>query len=206
MPEDRYRPGHEPQYADGPGGMVSQAGTRFGHLPEYMHETPAAQKKFTEITRMQSDITTAFRGRCDAGIEPAKKKIHLALEYTRIAREMIKMPKGTHLRTRIEQAYGVMTRSGMVNADLRSRGVDISVAERLIAAGKTHIATARGLLVAGDTREATLELVKFRKTVLSLSDAYQAILAREDLPEGSAQGVFSVARSLELAGSHTGVA
>jgi hypothetical protein len=206
MPDNRNWPGREPEDTTGRDGIASVAGTRFRHLPENGYETTTAQKKFTEITTMHSDIATTFRGRYDASIEPAKKKIHLALEYARIAREMIKMPKGTRLRTRIDQAYGVMTRSGMVNADLRLRGVDISVTERLIAVGKTHIATARGLLVAGDTREATLELVKFRETVLSLRDAYRAILAREDLPEGSAQGVFSVAQSLELAGSHTGVA
>jgi hypothetical protein len=206
MPGNRNWPVREPEYEGSPERDGSLAGSRLIHFPENGNETTSPPKKFTEITTMHSDIATAFRGRYDASIEPAKKKIHHALEYARIAREMLKMPKGTHLRARIDQAYGVMTRSGMVNVDLRLRGVDISVTERLIAVGKTHIATARGLLMAGDTREATLELVKFRETVLSLRDAYRAILAREDLPDGSAQGVFSVAQSLELAGSHTGVA
>ena len=209
MPQNGFWQLHDSEYQAGFDRTTTTMipdGTRPRQLPENRYETTAAQKKFTEITAMHSDIATAFGGGDDPRFEPAKKKIHPAREYARIAREMIKMPKGMHLRARIDQAYGVMTRSGMVNADLRLRGVDISVTERLIAAGKSHIATARGLLVAGDTREATLELVKFRKTVLSLRDAYRAILACEDLPEGSAQGVFSVAQSLELAGSHTGVA
>jgi hypothetical protein len=153
---------------------------------------------------MHSDTATKFRSRARTPCEPAEKIPVPAVEYVRIEREMIKMPKGMLLRTRIDQADGVIARSGMVNMDLRSRGIDITVPEQLIIIGKTQAATARCLMCAGDTREATLELVKFRKTVLSLRDAYRAILTGEDLPEGSAQGVFSIARSLERAGSHTG--
>jgi hypothetical protein len=153
---------------------------------------------------MYRDTATKFRNRpCTQG-EQAKKIPAASVEYVRIEREMIKMPRGMLLRTRIDQADGVIARSGMVNVDLMSQGIDISVPEQLILVGKTQAAMARGLMIAGDTREATLELVKFRKTVLSLRDAYRAILTGEILPEGSAQGVFSVARSLELAGSHMG--
>ncbi|MDP3563924.1 MAG: hypothetical protein Q8R70_05485, partial [Methanoregula sp.] len=104
----------------------------------------------------------------------------------------------TNLRQEIEQGRAMMTRAGMVNADLQMRGLTNVSAGTYVAAGITQLAVASSQLDKGNTEGAKATLQQFRATVKSLRDSYRLVLVKEDLPQATAQGVLSVAQSLDI--------
>jgi hypothetical protein len=175
-------------------------------LREQGYEISAAQEKLTEITTMRTDLATVLRNRNDAGIEQAHKKIHTAsIEYVQAVRDIKRTTtQNTHLHYLLEQGEGVMTRSGMVNADLKSIGITTNQPEKFVTLGNTQIATAQNQINAGDTPGAKATVSEFRETVKDLRDAYREILVTEDLPRLTAQGVLSVAQSLDITATRMG--
>jgi hypothetical protein len=186
---------------------VLRARVTLGNLSENEYEITPAQEKLKEIVTMRSELASALRTRNNAGIELAHKKIHTtSLEYARIARDLRSMAtEDSRLSQTIEQGIGVMTRSGMVNANLTHGGIDVSRPEKLVALGKGQVLAARNQVRNGDIAGARASLLEFRETLESLRDTYREILADEDLPQATAQGVLSVARSLDVTAAQTGV-
>jgi hypothetical protein len=178
---------------------VTRAQGTLGKLAENGHEIAPAQEKLTEIIAMRTELATALRSRNNAGIELAHKKIHAtSIEYARIISNLKSNATGdTRLVQTIDQGLGVMTRSGMVNINLAQSGVDTSRADELVMHGKIQILGAQNLSRNGDTDGAKASLLEFRTTLKTLRDTYRAILADEDLPQATAQGVLSVAQSLD---------
>jgi hypothetical protein len=97
-----------------------------------------------------------------------------------------------------------MTRSGMVNANLAHGGVDIHQAEGLVTQGKNQILAARNQSRNSDVDGAKASLSEFRNTLKALRDTYRGILVKEELPQATAQGVLSVAQSLDITAAQIG--
>jgi len=164
------------------------------------YEITAAQEKLTEITSMRNELTTAFQTRDNSGIEQAHKKIHTAsIGFAQTVRGLrVTESPDTNLRQDIEQGRAIMTRAGMVNADLKSRGVITGSIEQYVSAGTTQLTAAAAQSDNGNTESAKATLRQFRTTVQSLRDSYRSTLVKEDLPQTTAQGVLSVAQALDI--------
>jgi len=185
---------------------VIRAQGTLGTLAENGHEIAPAQEKLTEIIIMRTELATALRSRNSAGIELAHKKIHTtSIEYARIISNLKSTATNdTRIVQTIDQGIGVMTRSGMVNINLAHSGVDTSRADELVLLGNIQILGAQNLSRNGDTDGAKALLVKFRTNLNTLRDTYRSILADEDLPQATAQGVLSVAQSLDVTAAQIG--
>ncbi|OPX62739.1 MULTISPECIES: hypothetical protein [unclassified Methanoregula] len=179
---------------------VSRARGTLSTLSENGHEIAPAQKKLEEIVTMRTELAAALRSRNDAGIELAHKKIHTAsVEYARIISSTKSTAAGdTRTASIIDQCSGVMTRSGMMNVNLGNNGVDTARADELVMQGKIQILEAQNRSRVNNNTGAKETLMEFRKTLQALRDTYRMILAQEDLPQATAQGVLSVAQSLDI--------
>jgi hypothetical protein len=185
---------------------VIRAQETLGTLWENGHEITPAQEKLEEIVTMRTELATALRTRNNAGIELAHKKIHAtSIEYARIISNLrTTASTDTRIGQTIDQGIGVMTRSGMVNANLDHSGIDITPAEELVTQGKTQILAAQNLSRDRDAEGARALLTEFRNTLKALRDTYRGILVNEDLPQATAQGVLSVAQSLDITAAQIG--
>jgi hypothetical protein len=175
-------------------------------LLENGHEITPAQEKLEEIVTMRTELASALRTRNNAGIELAHKKIHTtSIEYAQIARNLRAMAStNTRLGQTIDQGIGVITRSGMVNINLKHSGIDTTRAEELVAQGKNQILAAQTLSRDRDSNGSKAALSEFRETLKDLRDTYRGILVDEDLPQATAQGVLSVAQSLDVTAAQIG--
>jgi hypothetical protein len=70
--------------------------------------------------------------------------------------------------------------------------------------GKIQILEAQNLSRDRDADGAKAYLSEFRNTLKALRDTYRGILVNEDLPQATAQGVLSVAQSLDVTAAQTG--
>jgi hypothetical protein len=185
---------------------VTRASETLGTLSENGHEIAPAQENLEEIIAMRTELATALRTRNNAGIELAHKKIHAtSIEYARIVSGLKSAAStDTRLGQTIDQGIGVMTRSGMVNANLAHSGIDVHPAEDLVVQGKKQILMAQNQSRNGDIDGAKASLLEFRDTLRALRDTYRVILVKEDLPQATAQGVLSVAQSLDITAAQAG--
>ena len=185
---------------------VGRISVPISQLQESGYEVTAAQEKLTEITAMRSSLANALRARNDAGIGQARETIHAAsIEYATTVRNAKKTSsENEQVGTMIDQSEGVLTRSGMMNADLKSQGVNCTQTQMLVEAGHYQISTARTQIKSGNGTGARETLFQCKVTLQSLRDAYRGILIREDLPGTTAQGVLSVARSLDVSAARMG--
>jgi hypothetical protein len=185
---------------------VIRAQETLGILSENGHELTPAQKKLTEIISMRTELAMALRARNDAGIELAHKKIHVtSIQYAQMIRNLRSSAStDTRLGLTIDQGMGVMTRSGMMNANLGQSGINTAYAEEYVTQGKTQILAAQNLFRDSDNDGAKASLSEFRKTLKDLRDTYRGILVNEDLPQATAQGVLSVAQSLDVTAAQIG--
>jgi hypothetical protein len=185
---------------------VTRAQETLGTLLENGHEITAAQEKLEEIITMRTELATAIRTRNNAGIELAHKKMHAtSIEYAQIISNLRStVSTDTRLGQTIDQGIGVMTRAGMVNANLNHSGIDTTRAEELVVQGKTQILLAQNLSRNSDGEGARASLSEFRNTLKALRDTYRGILVNEDLPQATAQGVLSVAQSLDVTAAQIG--
>jgi hypothetical protein len=179
---------------------IQRAGRTLGQLQENGYEVTAAQEKLTEITTMRSQLANAFRARDDDGIEQVRETIHAAsIDYATTVRMMKKnSSESEEMALLINQSEGVLVRSGMMNANLKSLGINCTQMQALVENGQYQIGTAQAQLNSGNPAGADATLTGFRSTLQSLRDGYRGILVREDLPPTTAQGVLSVAQSLDL--------
>ncbi|RPI40542.1 MAG: hypothetical protein EHM53_01545 [Methanoregulaceae archaeon] len=185
---------------------VSRVQETIATLRENGYEITPAQEKLEEIVTMRTELATALRTRNNAGIELSHKKIHaISLEYARI----IQILKSTgssdsRLGQNIDQGIRVMTRSGMVNANLDQNGINTTHAKELVIQGKTQILAAQNFSRDHDEDGARAVLSDFRDTLKALRDTYRGILVREDLSQPVAQGVLSVAQALDITAAQMG--
>lgn len=100
---------------------------------------------------------------------------------------------------------GVMTRARMVNTMLRHQKVDCSNLDMLTHTGIAQLAAVQEMARTGNRSATRSALGQFRGTVTLLRDAYRVILVREDLPGETAQGVLSVAQSLDVTAVKAGI-
>jgi hypothetical protein len=179
---------------------VGQAEDTITRLQESGYETTSTQEKLTEITTMRSTLETAFRARNDSDIDQARKTIHdKTVEYAQTLRAAKKIvPEREMEGNLLDQGDGILTRSGMMNANLTSLGINCTKTRTLVETGHALIATTGSQVNAGDVRGARTTLAQLNETVRSLRDEYRGILVREDLPQSTAQGVLSVAQSLDV--------
>ena len=185
---------------------IIRAQETLGRLLENGHEIAPAQEKLTEIVAMRTELATALRMRNNAGIELTHKKIHAtSIEYARIISNLRTTASAdTRLGQTIDQGIGVMTRSAMVNANLAHSGVDLNQADELVTRGKNQILAAQNLSRNSDVDGARASLAEFRNTLKALRDTYRGILVKEELSQATAQGVLSVAQSLDITAAQTG--
>jgi hypothetical protein len=179
---------------------VGRVSVPISQLQESGYEITTAQEKLTEITAMRSSLANALRARDDADVKQARETIHAAsIEYATMVRNMNKTSsEREQVGTIINQSEGVLTRSGMMNADLKSIGINCTQTQMLVEAGHDQISTVQTQMKSGNSQGARATLSQFKGTLQSLRDAYRGILIREDLPQTTAQGVLSVAQSLDV--------
>jgi len=185
---------------------VARAQGTLGTLVENGHEIAPAQKKLEEIVTMRTELATALRTRNDAGIELAHQKIHAtSVEYARITGNLkTTATTDTRLEQIIDQGIGVITRAGMVNTNLAGSGIDTTRADELVMQGKIQILAVRNQSRDTDGDGTGASLSEFRTTLKALRDTYRGILVTEDLPQATAQGVLSVAQSLDVTAARIG--
>ena len=185
--------------------VVRAQGT-LGTVLENGHEIAPAQEKLTEIITMRTELATALRTRNNAGIELAHKKIHAtSVEYARIIGNLkTAATTDTRIEQTIDQGIGVMTRSGMVNTNLAQSGIDTARAEELVLQGKIQVLAVQNQSRNSDGDGTRASLSEFRDTLKALRDTYRGILVNEDLPQATAQGVLSVAQSLDVTAAQIG--
>jgi hypothetical protein len=104
----------------------------------------------------------------------------------------------------LDRSAAALTRSGILNTDLKHNGMNTTGTDRLVAFGKTQLGVARTQITAGNGTGAQLALSELRETILSLRDSYRDLLVSDDLPPSSAQSILSVARSLDIIASQLG--
>jgi hypothetical protein len=92
----------------------------------------------------------------------------------------------------------------MVNANLNHSGIDTTRAEELVMTGKTQILVVQNLSLDSDIAGARASLSEFQNTLIALRNIYRGILINEDLPQATAQGVLSVAQSLDVTAAQIG--
>jgi len=179
---------------------VERAGEMLTAFRSNGYEITAAQEKLKEITTMRNELATSIRTRDNQCIEQTHKKIHASsIGFAQTVRELrMNVSPDYNIRQKIEQGRAMMTRAGMVNADLQTRGLINGSAGTYVATGTTQLAVAATQLDNGNTEGAKATLLQFRTTVQSLRDSYRAVLVKEDLPQTTAQGVLSVAQSLDI--------
>lgn len=177
-----------------------EAGMAAGQLQESGYEVTPAQEKLAEITAMRAGLENALRIRDDTGIEQAREAIHGAsITYATLVRDAKKVSsEQEEMGNVIDQSEGVLTRSGMMNADLQSLGVNCTLPQQLVATGHDQIRAVQTRMNAGNAAGAREALAEFQGTLQCLRDHYRGILIREDLPQTTAQGVLSVAQSLDV--------
>jgi hypothetical protein len=169
-------------------------------LQESGYETISAQKNLTEITTMRSTHKTAFRARNEADTDQTRKTIHGATvghaQAIRAAKKVV--PEREMEGNLLDQGEGVLTRSGMMNADLTTLGINCSNTRILVDTGHAQIAATLLQVKSGNVPGARAAIAQLNGIIKSLRNTYREILVREDLPQTTAQGVLSVAQSLDV--------
>jgi hypothetical protein len=149
---------------------------------------------------MHPDIAAITGNGYVPGILQARPKIHPG-SMSRVS--MIPQAKAhvqhhDKLGEFLSRSNGVMTRVRMVNATLRHLGIDCTLLDSLAGTGTVQLTTVQAMARAGNRPGTRSALSQFRESVTSLRDTYRDILVREDLPGETAQGVLSVAQSLDV--------
>jgi hypothetical protein len=149
---------------------------------------------------MHPDIATITGNRSIPGIPQARTTIHPGpmTRVSMISPTMAHVPHHDKFGEFLSKSNGVMTRVRMVNTTLRHLGIDCSLLDSLAGTGTVQLTTVQAMVQAGNRSGTRSALSQFRESVISLRDAYRGILVREDLPGETAQGVLSVAQSLDV--------
>jgi hypothetical protein len=155
---------------------------------------------------MRTGIAAALRARNNAVVELTHKKIHAtSIEYAQKIRNLRAISSiDILLGQTIDQGIGVLTRSGMVNANLNHSGIDTTRAEELVMKGKTQILAVQNMSHDGDVAGARASLSEFQNSLITLRDIYCRILVEKDPLQPTAQGVLSVAQSLGVTAAQIG--
>ncbi|MCK9580950.1 MAG: hypothetical protein M0Q92_10965 [Methanoregula sp.] len=157
---------------------------------------------------MPANLATALRNRYGTDVPQASPTIYgRSPSINRVIPLIIKSPPdNTQLVEILSRSDGVMTRVRMVNATLRHLGIRCSELDTLAGAGTIQLAAVQEMVRAGNRQGTQTALSRFRMTVTTLCDTYREILIREDLPGEAAQGVLSVAKSLDITAVRAGTA
>jgi hypothetical protein len=155
---------------------------------------------------MYTTLAGAIRARRDARITEARSPNHF--EDHACLRTIPPVMRITHetdpVGDILTRSNGVMTRVRMVNTTLRHLGIDCSKVDGLAMTGIVQLTAVQAMMHVGNQPGTHAAFSHFQGTVLLLRDAYQEVLMREDLPRDTAQGILSVARSLEMTAVSTG--
>jgi hypothetical protein len=172
-------------------------------LPGNGNAESTAQEKLSEIVTMRTGLAIALEARDDNGIELAHKEIHTtSIEYAQIIRNLRDMASvDARLGDTLDQSAAVLTRSGILNTDLKHKGVNTTGPDLLVALGKTQLGTVRNAIGAGNGTGAQPALSEVRETEIRLRDSYRDLLVSQDLPQNSSESVLSVVRSLDITAS-----
>jgi hypothetical protein len=186
---------------------LAQLEATLAMLPDNGNAMSTAQEKLGEIISMRTGLAIALEARDDTGIEQAHKEIHtISIELAQVIRNMRDMASAdARLRDTLDRSAAVLTRSGVLNAELKHDGINTTGPDHLVALGKTQLGVARNQITSGNGTGAQRALSELRKTTISLRDSYRDLLASEDLPQSSAESILSVARSLDITASRLGV-
>ena len=118
---------------------------------------------------MRSTLETAFRERNDTNIDQVRKAVHDATaDYAQAVRGAQKIiPEREMEGNLLDQGEGVLTRSGTMNANLTSLGVDCSKARVLAGTGHDQIAATLAQVHAGDVPGARVSLAQLNAAIRS---------------------------------------
>lgn len=149
---------------------------------------------------MPANLQSALRNRNSTGIPQARTTIYQGSPESCRSFPMIMNPctNDDTLRDILSRSEGVMTRVRMINASLRLLGINCSELDTLAGAGSVQLASVQEMVCVKNRSGLRTSLTRFRMTIITMRDAYRDILVREDLPGETAQGVLSVAQSLDV--------
>lgn len=149
---------------------------------------------------MHPDLATVTRSRHHAGLPQARTTIRpeplTGSTMTPPTTTQVHHPD--KLGEYLARSNGVMTRVRMINATLRHLRIECSELDTFAGNGTVQLANVQAMVRAGNRPGTRSALLQFRGSVISLRDAYRCVLVREDLPGEIAQGVLSVAQSLDV--------
>ena len=157
---------------------------------------------------MPANLASALRNRYGSGVPQACPTIHPESPSFSRTFPMIQKPDRAddQLSQVLSCSDGVLTRVRMVNTTLRHLGIRCAELDTLAGAGTIQLAEVQVMVRAGDRPGTKTALARFRMTITALRDAYREVLIREDLPGETAQGVLSVAQSLDVTAIQSGIA
>jgi len=157
---------------------------------------------------MPANLATTLRNRYGTGIPQARTTIYAGSPPLDRTFPMITnaLSNEDQLNEILSRSNGVMTRVRMVNATLRNLGINCSDLDTLAGAGCVQLASVQEMARMENRPGLRTALTRFRMTVTTLRDAYREVLVREDLPGETAQGVLSVAQSLDVTAVKAGIA
>lgn len=157
---------------------------------------------------MPANLAAALRNRNSTGIPQARTTIYQGSPEPVRTFPMIQNPctNDDTLRDILSRSEGMMTRVRMINASLRLLGINCSELDTLAGAGSVQLASVLEMARSKNRSGIRTALTRFRMTVITMRDAYRDILFCEDLPFETAQGVLSVAQSLDVTAVKTVIA
>lgn len=157
---------------------------------------------------MPTTLTTILRNHDGAGTRQTCTKIRTeSIAYVRTIPAIMNPPQtNDNIEEILARSNGVITRVRMVNATLRHLRIDCSELDNLAVTGTAQLAILQEMSRDENRSGISSTLTQFRDTVKSLRDAYRGVLVREDLPGEIAQGVLSVAQSLDITAVKAGIA
>lgn len=157
---------------------------------------------------MPASFATAIRSHYGSGIQQTRPKIsgESITNAMCIPSIMNALPKTDKIEEIVTRSNGVMTRVLMVNTTLRQLRIDCAHLDSLAVTGISQLTDLQEMVRVQNRPGVQSVLYQFRGTVTSLRDTYREVLVREDLPGETAQGVLSVAQSLDITAVRTGMA
>jgi hypothetical protein len=185
---------------------VERATATLAVLKEKGYDTTAAQAKLEEITAQRPVLEAALNSHDATQIRSVQQQVlTLSQELARIVKDLqVQVPEEKKIRFHISEGNRAVVRAEMVNADLKTLGIDTAAAETYTAAAKAGLASAQSALDAKDPAGARALLDTVKEDFKSLAQAYRDIAKRyqDDAPtaatlNSTAQALDSMTASME---------
>lgn len=178
---------------------VERAASSLTVLKAKGYDTTAAQAKLDEIKAQRPLLESALNSHDRTQIQAVQQQIlTLSQQLAQIVKDLqVQVPQEKKIQFHISEGNRAVARADMVNADLKSLGIDTTSAEQYTAAAKTDLAAAQSSLDAKDLTGAQASLDTAKADLKSLAQAYRDIAKRFQDDAATAATLSSTAQALD---------